>query len=108
MKWVYLLIAILGETIATTALKASEGFTQILPSIVVVIGYCIAFYFMSLTLKSIPIGVSYAIWSGVGIVLIALMGYVFYKQTLDLASIIGISLILAGVLVIRIFSKSSA
>lgn len=106
MKWVYLLIAIIGETIATSALKSTEGFTKLVPSIIVVIGYGVTFYFMSLTLKTIPIAISYAIWCGVGIVFISLIGYFYHKQELDFASIIGISLILCGVLVIRIFSKS--
>lgn len=106
--WIILLIAIVGEVIGTTALKASEGFTRPIPSVIVVIGYGVAFYFLSLTLKHIPMGISYAIWSGVGIVLISLLGWFFYQQSLDAPAMIGMSLIVAGVLVINLFSKSSA
>lgn len=106
--WIILLIAIVGEVIGTTALKASEGFTRPIPSVIVVIGYGIAFYFLSLTLRHIPMGISYAIWSGVGIVLISLLGWIVYQQTLDAPAMIGMSLIIAGVLVINLFSKSSA
>ncbi|MEI8003030.1 MAG: multidrug efflux SMR transporter [Methanothrix sp.] len=107
MKWILLIIAILSEVIATTALKSAEGFTKIIPSIIVIIGYGIAFFFLSLTLKeNIQIGVVYAIWSGVGIALISIIGYLFYKQALDLPAILGIALILLGVIVINLFSKS--
>jgi small multidrug resistance pump len=106
MKWIFLLIAIIAEVIATSALKSAEGFTKPGPSIIVLFGYGIAFYFLSLTLKQIPVGIAYAIWSGVGIILISTIGYFFYKQTLDLPAIIGILLIMAGVIVINLFSKS--
>jgi small multidrug resistance pump len=106
MKWVYLLLAIIAEVIATSALKASEGFTKLLPSLIVMIGYSISFYFLSLTLKSIPVGIAYAIWSGVGITFISLIGYFYYKQTLDLPAIVGILFIVTGVLIINLFSKS--
>lgn len=102
--YAYLLIAVIAETIATTALKAAEGFTRPWPSVVVVIGYAIAFYCLSLTLRVIPVGVSYAIWSGLGIVLISVFGWVVYKQTLDLPAIIGMALILCGILVMNLFS----
>lgn len=108
MKWIYLMFAIIGEIIATSALKASNGFTQLIPSILVVVGYSFSFYFMSLTLKIMPLGITYAIWSGVGIVLISIIGYFFYNQKLDVPAIIGISLILCGVVVIRFYSKSMA
>lgn len=107
MKWLFLCIAIGAEVIATTALKSSEGFTRTLPSAVTVVGYGVAFYFLSLTLKTIPVGMAYAIWSGVGIVLISVIAWLFYDQKLDAAAIIGMSLIVLGVLVIQIFSKSA-
>ena len=106
MRWVFLSIAILAEVIATSALKSSEGFSKIIPSSIVIVCYGIAFYFLSLTLKTIPVGIAYAIWSGVGITLISIIGYFIYKQTLDLSAIIGILLIIAGVIVINLFSKS--
>ena len=104
---VYLLIAIVGEVIATSFLRASAGFTQIGPSIIVVLGYCVTFYFFSLALQTIPVGVGYAIWSGVGIVLISLAAFLMYGQTLAVPAIIGIAMILAGVLVINLFSDSA-
>ena len=107
-SWILLLIAIIGEVIATTALKASEGFTRLLPSAIVVIGYGVAFYFLSLTLRTIPMGVAYAIWSGVGIVLISLLGWAVFKQSLDAPAMIGMGLIVAGVLVINVFSKTAS
>jgi small multidrug resistance pump len=106
--WAYLSLAILAEVIATSALKASSGFSQLWPSIVVVAGYGIAFYCLSLALRNVPLGIAYAIWSGAGTALIALIGVVLYKQKLDAAAICGIGLIVAGVLVLHLFSKSSA
>ena len=103
----YLAIAIVGEVIATSFLRASMGFTQIVPSIVVVVGYCITFYFFSLALQTIPVGIGYAIWSGVGIILVSIIAYFAYGQSLDLPALIGIGLILSGVLVINLFSHSS-
>jgi len=108
MKYVYLLIAILSEVAATTALKASDQFTRLWPSVIVVLGYASAFYFMSLTLKSIPVGITYAIWSGIGIVLISVTSYVFYHQKLDTPAIIGMAFIITGVLIINLFSKSTS
>jgi small multidrug resistance pump len=107
MKYLFLFIAILSEVAATSALRASDQFTKLWPSVIVVIGYASAFYFMSLTLKSIPVGIAYAIWSGVGIVLISITGYFLYKQKLDMPALMGMGLIIAGVLVINIFSKST-
>lgn len=104
---VSLFIAIVGEVIATSFLRASAGFTQLIPSIVVVVGYGITFYFFSLALQTIPVGIGYAIWSGVGIILVSIIAYFAYGQTLDLPALIGIGLILAGVLVINLFSQSS-
>lgn len=106
MKWIYLLIAIVAEVIATSALKAADGFTKLVPSLIVVAGYGVSFFFLSLTLKEIPVGISYAVWSGVGITLISLIGYFFYKQSLDAPALIGIGLIVCGVIVINLFSKS--
>lgn len=108
MKYIYLLIAILSEVTATTALKASDQFTRLWPSVIVVLGYASAFYFMSLTLRSIPVGISYAIWSGVGIILISITGYFFYHQKLDTPAMIGMAFIIAGVLIINLFSKSAS
>ena len=105
--YLQLAIAIVAEVIATSALKASEDFTRILPSVFVVVGYGIAFYFLSLTLKTIPVGIAYAIWSGIGIVLVSAIGWVLYGQKLDLMAIIGLSLIIAGVLVVNLLSKTA-
>ncbi|NOZ54364.1 MAG: multidrug efflux SMR transporter [Gammaproteobacteria bacterium] len=106
MPYLYLTIAIIAEVIATSALKASAEFTRLIPSIIVVVGYGIAFYFMTLVLRTIPIGITYAIWSGVGIVLVALVGLVLYKQIPDTPAIIGMGLIILGVVVIHTFSKT--
>jgi small multidrug resistance pump len=106
MKWIFLVAAILSETIATSALKYSDGFKILIPSIIVIIGYGVSFFFLSLTLKYIPIGIVYAIWSGVGIVLISLIGYFVFKQVLDTPAIIGLAFIVAGVVVINVFSKT--
>ena len=106
MHWLYLALAIGAEVIATSALKSAAGFTRLLPSIVVVLGYGAAFYFLSLTLKTIPVGVAYAIWSGAGIVLISKAAWLLYGQKLDAAAIIGMGLIVTGVLVIQLLSKA--
>ncbi|HEX3378414.1 MAG TPA: multidrug efflux SMR transporter [Paraburkholderia sp.] len=103
-----LAIAIVAEVIATSALRASDGFSRWLPSIVVVLGYGIAFYCLSLTLRSIPVGIVYAIWSGAGIVLITLVALVLYRQVPDVPAIIGLGLIVAGVAVLNLFSKMQA
>lgn len=102
-----LLIAILSEVAATSALKASDGFKNLLPSVVVVLGYGSAFYFLSLALRTMPMGVAYAIWSGIGIVLISLAGFVLYGQKLDLAALAGIALIIAGVFVLQVLSGTT-
>jgi small multidrug resistance pump len=107
VNWLYLAVAIVAEVIATSALKASDGFSRLMPSLVVVLGYCIAFVCLSLTLRTIPVGVAYAVWSGVGIVLIALVGYFAFNQVLDTAALVGMALILAGVLIINLFSRSA-
>lgn len=107
MNWFYLAIAIVSEVIATSALKASEGFTRLYPSTLVVVGYGLAFYFLSVTLRTIALGVAYAVWSGVGIVLVSLVGWVVYGQRLDLAALVGIALIAAGVIVLNTLSRST-
>ncbi len=99
--------AIISEVIATSSLKSTEGFTKLWPSILVLIGYSAAFYFLSLTLDTIPIGVAYAVWSGIGIAGIALVSVLFFDQRLDAAAIIGMGLIVAGVIVLRLFSDAS-
>ncbi|MGD9592705.1 MAG: multidrug efflux SMR transporter [Candidatus Berkiella sp.] len=107
MQYVYLLIAILAEVAATSALKAANEFTKLVPSVIVVVGYSVAFYFLMLSLRHIPLGIAYAIWSGLGICVIAFVGYIYYKQVLDLPAIIGIGLIVAGVITIQAFSKTT-
>jgi small multidrug resistance pump len=108
MHKLYLALAIVSEIIATTALKSSESFTRTGPSLVVVAGYGAAFYLLSLCLEKISVGAAYAVWSGMGIVLIALVGAVFHKQALDLAAVVGMALIVVGVIVLNLFSKSVA
>ena len=105
--WAYLGLAIAAEVVATSALKASEGFSRFWPSALVVLGYGLSFYLLSLSLKSIPLGVVYAVWSGLGIVLIALVAYLMYGQRLDLPALLGIALILSGVVIIHRFSSVS-
>jgi len=106
MGYLYLAIAIVAEVIATSALKASEGFSKLIPSLIVIVGFGVAFYFLSLVLKTIPMGVAYAIWSGLGIVLISIAGLLLFGQKLDTAAIIGILLIISGVVVMNVFSSS--
>lgn len=108
MKYLMLSVAIIAEVCATTAMKQSDGFTKPLWSVVTVVGYAVAFYFLSLTLKSIPTGVAYAIWSGVGIVLISAAAWAFQGQKLDAPAVLGMSLIVAGVVVMNVFSKAAA
>jgi small multidrug resistance pump len=103
----YLVVAIMSEVMATTALKESASFTRPLPSLLVVLGYGSSFYCFSIALRFINIGVAYAIWSGVGIVLISLLGLILYQQRLDAAGLVGIGLIIAGLLVLNLFSRSS-
>jgi len=106
MGYLYLAIAIIAEVAATSALKASEEFTKLIPSLIVVIGYGVAFYLLTLVLRTIPLGIAYAFWAGVGIILVALLGAILYKQILDLPAAIGIVLIVGGVVVINVFSKT--
>ncbi|MFT6589844.1 MAG: small multidrug resistance pump [Rhodoferax sp.] len=100
-------IAIVAEVIATTALKASDSFTRLLPSVITLLGYGIAFYCLTITLRTVPTGVAYAIWAGLGIVLITLVSFLVYQQKIDLAGLIGMALIVAGVVVLNVFSKSA-
>ena len=106
MKWVYLLLAIVSEVVATSALKSSESFSRLWPSVLTVVGYGVAFYLLSLTLREMPVGIAYAIWSGVGILLVSLAAVVLFGQKLDLPALIGMGLIVAGVIVINVCSKS--
>jgi len=108
LTYLLLLVAIIAEVAATSALKSSENFTRLIPSLVVLFGYGIAFTCLSFTLKTLPLGVAYAIWSGAGTALVALIGWLYYKQQLDLPAILGIGLIIAGVIVLNLFSKISA
>ncbi|WP_022850888.1 DMT family transporter [Limisalsivibrio acetivorans] len=106
MAKVYLALAILFEVIGTSSLKASTGFTRLYPSILVVLGYGASFYFLSLVFKTMQVGVVYAVWSGLGIVLITLIGFIIYRETPDLPAILGLCLIIAGVAVINLFSDT--
>lgn len=107
MHYIYLAFAILFEVGGTVALQASQQFTRLIPSVSVVLGYGLSFYFMALTLKVIPVGIVYAIWSGVGIALIALIGQIAFGQKLDLPAVLGIGLILIGIVVIQLFSSTA-
>lgn len=106
MAYLYLAIAIIAEVTATSALKASAEFTKLIPSIIVVVGYGLAFYFLTLVLRTIPIGITYAVWSGLGMVLVTVSGAILYKQIPDSPAIIGMGLIVLGVVVIHLFSKT--
>lgn len=106
--WAFLLIAIVAEVLATTSLKASDGFQKLVPSVIVVVGYAVAFYFISITIKVIPVGITYAVWAGLGIVLVVIASWFIYDQKLDMPALIGIGLIISGVLVINLFSNTSS
>ena len=106
-NWLILLIAIISEVIATSALKASNGFTRLIPSLVVAVGYTTAFYCLSLTMKTIPVGIAYAVWSGLGLFLVTIIAWFCFGQKLDLPAILGMGLILAGVMVINMFSGTA-
>ena len=106
MEWLLLLVAIVAEVIATSALKLAKGFTRLWPSVIVVCCYSLALYLLSLTLERIPVGVVYAIWSGSGVVLIAVVGRYFFAQVLDRPALVGIGMIVAGVIVLQLFSSS--
>lgn len=107
MNWLYLGLAIVAEVIGTTALKATDGFSRVVPSLIVAIAYGASFFFLSLTLKTIPVGIAYAVWSGVGIVLIVLAGWWLYGQAIDAAGMVGIAFIGAGVVILNTLSKTS-
>jgi multidrug transporter EmrE-like cation transporter len=106
MGYWYLAIAIVAEVLATSALKESQGFSKLLPTLLVMAGYGASFYFLSLVLQTVPIGVAYALWAGLGIVLITIVGAVVFGQKMDLAAILGIALIICGVVVLRVFSSA--
>ena len=106
MTYIYFAAAIISEVIATSALKASEQFTKLIPSLIVIVGYCLSFYLVTLVLKTIPVGITYAIWAGVGIVLVALDGAILYKQIPDVPAVIGMGFIIAGVVIINVYSKT--
>ncbi|MEE8221129.1 MAG: multidrug efflux SMR transporter [Woeseiaceae bacterium] len=106
MAYLYLAVAIIAEIIATSALKASEEFTKLVPSAIVIVGYGVAFYCLTLVLRNIPVGITYAIWAGLGIVLIAIVGAVLFRQVPDIRAVLGMTLIVSGVVVINVFSKT--
>ncbi|MEQ1944303.1 multidrug efflux SMR transporter [Mesorhizobium sp. VNQ89] len=105
-NYFYLVIAVIFEVIATTALKQTDGFTRLAPSLVSIGGYALAFYFLSLPLRTMPVGVVYALWCGAGIILITAIGWIWFKQALDLPALVGMGLIMAGVMVINLYSKT--
>lgn len=106
MPYLYLVVAIVAEVVGTMALKASDGFTNLVPSLIMVAGYAMSFYLFSLVVKTMPVGVTYAVWAGLGIVLVTLAGAVVYKQVPDLAAFVGMALIVAGVVIVNLFSKT--
>ena len=108
MGYWYLIIAIIAEVLATSALKQSDGFSRLLPSVVVMVGYGASFYFLSLVLRTVPVGVAYAVWAGLGIVVISIVGAVLYDQKMDMPAVLGIGLIISGVVVLRLFSGMKA
>ncbi|UYV39232.1 SMR family transporter [Rhodobacteraceae bacterium D3-12] len=106
MHYVYLALAVAAETIGTSALQASQQFTRLWPSVLVIVAYAISFYLLAMTLKVMPVGVVYALWSGLGIVFIAIIGYLVFGQKLDLAAVMGLGMIIGGIVVIQLFSSS--
>ncbi|MET3790244.1 small multidrug resistance pump [Aquamicrobium terrae] len=106
LNYIYLLVAIMFEVVATTALKETQGFTRLVPSLVTVVGYACAFFFLALPLRTMPVGIVYAIWSGAGIIFITTIGWVWFRQMLDLPALAGMALILTGVVIINLFSKT--
>ena len=107
MGYWYLVVAILSEVVATSALNASQGFTRLWPSMVTVVGYCLAFYFLSMTLRTVPMGIAYAVWAGAGIVLIAISGAIFFKQLPDLPAVLGMLFIIVGVVLVSAVSRTA-
>ncbi|MBZ5876513.1 MULTISPECIES: DMT family transporter [Chromohalobacter] len=108
MVYVFLAIAIIAEVVATSALKASQEFTRLWPSVTVVVGYALAFYMLTLALRDLPVGIAYAFWAGLGIVLVTLIGIVVYGEKPDLPALLGLGLIIAGVVIIQAFSRMSS
>ena len=106
MHWVHLMVAIIAEVVGTSALKASDGFSRPVPLLITVAAYAVAFFFLALTLRTIPMGIAYAVWSGIGIVLISLVGWLMFRQSLDAPALVGLGLIIAGVVVINGFSNT--
>jgi len=106
ISYIYLVIAIICEAIATSALKSAEGFTKLTPSIIVIAGYSVSFYLLSMVLKTIPVGITYATWSGLGVLLVSIIGVAAFKQIPDTAAVIGMSMIVGGILVMHVFSKT--
>lgn len=106
LQWVFLIFAIIAEVVGTSFLKSSDGFTRLWPSVAVVLSYMLAFYLLSLTLRTMPVGIAYAVWAGMGGALITLVGWVVFGQSLDLAALIGIGLIVSGVMVLNLFSSN--
>lgn len=108
MNWnvAYLIVAVAFEVLATTALKETQGFTRLIPSLVAIVGYALAFYFLSLPLRTMPVGIVYALWCGAGIILITAIGWIWFGQSLDLPALTGIALIMAGVMTINLFSRT--
>ncbi|MDD2705149.1 MAG: multidrug efflux SMR transporter [Acidocella sp.] len=105
MPYVFLLVAIFAEVTVTSALKTCNGFTRPLPSVIVILGYCLSFYCLSIAVRSIPLGPAYALWCGIGMVLIVAVGYYYYRQAVDLPGLVGVALIMAGVIMLNLFSK---
>jgi small multidrug resistance pump len=108
MAYLYLALAIVAEVVATSSLKASQEFTRLWPSLLTVVGYVIAFYLLTLALRTLPVGIAYAIWAGLGIVLVTLIGILIYGERLDLPAALGLAMIIGGVAVIQVFSRVSA
>nr|WP_298412016.1 multidrug efflux SMR transporter [uncultured Halomonas sp.] len=108
MAYVYLFVAIVAEVLATSALKSSQEFTRFWPSVLVIGGYGLAFYMLTLVLRTVPVGIAYAFWAGLGIVLVTLIGVVVFKEKLDLAAVLGLAMIIGGVVVIQLFSSASS
>ncbi len=107
MHWFFLVLAIAAETVGTSALKASDGFTRLSPSILTAVAYAVSFYLLAQVLKVVPVGIAYAIWSGLGIVMIALIGWMVFGQKLDAPALLGLGLIIAGILVMQLFSNTT-
>jgi small multidrug resistance pump len=108
MAYIYLAIAIIAEVASTSALKASDEFTKLIPSLIVIVGYGASFYLLTLVLRTIPVAITYAVWSGAGIVLVAIIGVILYKQIPDIPAVIGMGLIIAGISIINVYSKTIA